>query len=45
MGPTLPPGIGSAALAKNDVSREISGANGPVDVGDPVFSKKSCAPG
>ena len=32
------PDIGSAALAKNDVSREISGANGPVDVGDPVFT-------
>ena len=32
------PDIGSAALAKNDVSRELSGANGPVDVGDPVFS-------
>jgi hypothetical protein len=29
--------IGSAALAKNDVSRELSGANGPVGVGDPVF--------
>src|SRR5271155_3520557 len=32
------PDIGSAALAKNDVSRELSGANAPVDVGDPVFS-------
>ena len=29
--------IGSAALAKNDVSRELSGANAPVGVGDPVF--------
>src|SRR5436309_1463212 len=29
--------IGAAALAKNDVSRELSGANGPVGVGDPVF--------
>src|SRR5271156_1014035 len=34
------PDIGSAALAKNDVSRELSGANGPVDVGDPVFSEE-----
>jgi hypothetical protein len=34
------PDIGSAALTKNDVSRELSGANGPVDVGDPVFSEE-----
>ena len=34
------PDIGAAALAKNDVSRELSGANGPVDVGDPVFSEE-----
>jgi hypothetical protein len=29
--------IGSAALVNNDVSRELSGARGPVDRGDPLF--------
>lgn len=29
--------IGSTAVAHNDVSRELTGATGPLNVGDPVF--------
>jgi hypothetical protein len=32
--------IGAAALAHNDVSRELSGASGRVEAGDPVFLKE-----